>query len=361
MVAGFYISLDPPGDLSTGLCLVHAILPKREWLDRLGIDAYWPCQGIMEVIHTDNAKEFRGKTLARAAAEYGIELKRRPVRQPHYGGHVERMIGTTLKQLVHTMPGTTFSNITAKGEYDSEGNACLTVSECEKLFALWFTGSYHQTVHRTLLMTPLEKYRLGLLKSKAEGGQSSLRVPYDAARLRLDFLPSVERCVLPYGVVIDEIFYWSDILRPWINAKDPKHNNRKRLFLFKRDPRDVSAIYFLDPTNNTFQQVPYRNIAHPSISLWELRAVRRRLKEQGAKTIDEHIIFQTQDKMRAQFQSSSEKTLSARRESARSASRRKEEIAPGSPMQSDADRIIKDDPISDLYLQPIRAFKVREQ
>ena len=34
MVAGFYVSLDPSGDLSTGLCLVHTILPKKPWLEK---------------------------------------------------------------------------------------------------------------------------------------------------------------------------------------------------------------------------------------------------------------------------------------------------------------------------------------
>ena len=34
MVAGFYISFDPPGALSTGLCIAHSILPKEKWLAR---------------------------------------------------------------------------------------------------------------------------------------------------------------------------------------------------------------------------------------------------------------------------------------------------------------------------------------
>ncbi len=35
MITGYYISLDPPGDISTGLCLVHSILPKGDWLARM--------------------------------------------------------------------------------------------------------------------------------------------------------------------------------------------------------------------------------------------------------------------------------------------------------------------------------------
>ncbi len=61
MVAGIYISLDPPSAFSAGMCIVHAILPKDVWLQKLGVEAEWPCCGKMMTIHMDNAREFRGK------------------------------------------------------------------------------------------------------------------------------------------------------------------------------------------------------------------------------------------------------------------------------------------------------------
>ncbi len=359
MVAGFYISLDPTGDLSTGLCLVHTILPKREWLEKVGVDAKWPCHGFMDVIHTDNAREFRGKTLARAAAEYGITLKRRPVRQPHYGGHIERLLGTTLKQLVHSLPGSTFSNVAAKGQYDSEGNACLTIAETERIVTVWFTGSYHQTIHRALLMSPLEKYRLGRLGSPDGDSPSKVRLPEDPDRLRTDFMPSIERCILPYGVVIDDIYYWSDILRPWINATDPERRNRKRLFLFKRDPRDVSTIQFLDPVSNAFHQIPYRNIALPSMSLWELREAKKRLKKHGRKTIDEHAIFQAHRFIEAEVKSAAAKTRSARRDAARQAGRKKQ--GPAVAELVTRGPAVEEEEAGELHVQDIPEFKVRER
>ena len=50
MVLGFYISFDPPGALSTGLCISHAILPKEKWLARFGITTPWPCWGLPKTI-----------------------------------------------------------------------------------------------------------------------------------------------------------------------------------------------------------------------------------------------------------------------------------------------------------------------
>jgi len=79
MVAGFYISLDPPGAIATGLCIAHATLPKEAWLATLGVGGQWPRWGLAARIHLDNAKEFHGEMLRRACEQYGIVLEYRPV------------------------------------------------------------------------------------------------------------------------------------------------------------------------------------------------------------------------------------------------------------------------------------------
>ena len=120
MVLGYYISLDPPNTMSAGLCIVNGILTKDKVLEKFGIKNSWPCWGKMTKIHADNAGEFRGKMLRRACKEYNIDIEWRPVKKPHYGAHIERLLGTILKK-VHSIPGTTFSNIVERGKYDSEG------------------------------------------------------------------------------------------------------------------------------------------------------------------------------------------------------------------------------------------------
>ena len=67
---------------------------KDLWLAKFDIAATWPVWGIMDAVHCDNAKEFHGTMLKRACQNYGIALHFRPVRQPHYGGHIERFLGT---------------------------------------------------------------------------------------------------------------------------------------------------------------------------------------------------------------------------------------------------------------------------
>ncbi len=150
MVFGIYISLDPPNSMSVGLCIAHAILPKEQWLARLGLSTSWPCWGVMQRIHADNAREFRGNMLQRACKEYSIDLEWRPVKTPHYGSHIERLLGT-FNQEIHALPGTTFSSTTERGEYDSEGQAVVTMAEFEKWIVTYITGVYHQREHSTLM------------------------------------------------------------------------------------------------------------------------------------------------------------------------------------------------------------------
>ena len=57
-IAGFYLSLDPPGINSVGLCLAHAVLPKELWLAKLDSNYSWPLSGLMDLVHADNGPEF---------------------------------------------------------------------------------------------------------------------------------------------------------------------------------------------------------------------------------------------------------------------------------------------------------------
>ena len=116
------MSFDPPGAMSVGLCLAHAMLPKETWLAQHDITTPWPLWGKPAVVHADNAKEFRGRMLTRAGENLGIDLHWRPVTQPHYGGYIERLCGT-LNQSIHTLPGTTFSHPRQRGAYRSEQQA----------------------------------------------------------------------------------------------------------------------------------------------------------------------------------------------------------------------------------------------
>jgi putative transposase len=166
MVAGFYVSFDPPSAMSVGLCLAHAILPKETWLAKHHVATSWPVWGVMSVVHADNAKEFHSRMLKKASENYHIELQWRPVAQPHYGGHIERLLGTFNRD-IHTLPGTTFSNPTARGTYDSDKASALTLAEFERWLTIHIVEVYHQRLHSELGTTPIKRYEEGLFGTPA--------------------------------------------------------------------------------------------------------------------------------------------------------------------------------------------------
>ncbi len=60
--------------------------------------------------------------------------------------------------------------------------------------------------------------------------------------------------------------------------KIPNNRKRKRKFLFKRDPRDISQIWFYEPFSNTYFKVPTAKREIPPISLFEYKQVQNYLK-----------------------------------------------------------------------------------
>jgi len=219
MVTGFHISLDPPGAVATGLCIAHAVLPKEAWLGARGVGGQWPCWGFPARIHLDNAKEFHGEMLRRACDQYGIVLEYRPIAQPHMGGHIERLLGTLLRAL-HELPGATFSNPTQRGRYDSEASAVMTLGELEQWLTEYIVGVYHVKQHRGIRTSPLQRWTAGVFGDEHGVGIGMVARPTDAERIRLDFMPFVERTIRPIGVAIDGIVYYDAVLRRFIGATE---------------------------------------------------------------------------------------------------------------------------------------------
>lgn len=309
---GFNMWLEAPSIASVGLCLSHAMLPKDKWLQERGIKAVWPCYGKPRKIHTDNAKEFRGTVLGRACKEYGIDLEQRPKGSPNFGGHVERGFRTYLTK-IHTLPGTTFSNVRSKFDYDSSGKAFMTIKEFEYWFTIYIAKVYLNDYHSGIKTTPIACYQQGLLGVDGKPGIGLPARFLDEEKLRLDFLPAIERTVQEYGVLMDHIYYYDDILRSRIHEKDPNNPRNARKFIFRRDPGDVSVIYFWDPDLKSYREIPYAHRGRPPVSLWEVRAAIRELIARGKAAVNENLIFEGIDEMREIERKAAIDTAGARR------------------------------------------------
>ena len=316
MVVGFYISLDHPGELATGQCLINAILDKQEWLAQRGLSKYeWPCRGKMRTIHTDNAKEFKGTMLALACKDHQINHERRPKGKPRYGGHIERGFGTFMRKIHDELPGTTFSSVAHRFDYDSEGKAVMTLAALEMWLAMYLLGYYHVDNHAgNDGIPPLVEWKRAYLEGTADTPPTG--VPHrveNEAQLRLDFLPYVMRTVQEYGIRYEGLEWYSDSIRRFIHSKDEKKPSEKRQFICRYDPRDMSILNVWDDGAKIYIEVPFRNRNRPPVSLWEVRSAKKELSKEAKSASNEELIFRTIDAMRGLVEQEAQLTKSARR------------------------------------------------
>ncbi|MBR9852546.1 MAG: DDE-type integrase/transposase/recombinase [Rhodobacteraceae bacterium] len=313
VIVGFHLSLDPPSATSVGLCLAHIAEDKKLWLAARSItNVEWPIAGKPKKIGVDNAGEFHSQAFERGCAQHGIEIDWRPPGQPQFGGIVERVIGTLMRR-IHKLPGTTFSNTAQRGTYDSEGRACLTLEELERWLTVAICKDYHLSAHSGLDgSAPLARLEEGL----AALGRSSdgIAIPRDMRSYLIDFLPVLRRTLQRDGFTVDHIRYFSNALKPWIVSRDARTEGP---LVLRRDPRDLSRVYVLDPFDGSWVEVPYRTLSRPSMTLWEHRAARRRAQERNAATVDEGAIFAAFEEMQEIERNAARLSKSARRRRSR--------------------------------------------
>jgi putative transposase len=317
-VPGFVVTLEAPSAASVGLCLAHMAIDKRAWMERLGVETVWPMSGKPRELYVDNAAEFKSEALRRGCDQHGIRIGYRPPGQPHYGGVVERLIGTMMRML-HELPGTTFSNTRERGDYDSDAKAVLTLRELQRWLAL-AVACYHGEPHEGLGgRTPA-----GVWADKVAEAGAPVTVINEIAFL-VDFLPVIRRSLTRTGFQIDHVQYYCDALKPWIARREQLGK-----FVLRSDPRDISRIWALDPGGTAYLEVPYRTLSRPAISTWEQQAAVARLRELGRAEVDENALFAMVAQMRGITDTAAATTRKARRD------RERRSATPTRPRPADA-------------------------
>jgi putative transposase len=299
VVMGFYVSMESPSSTSVALCLAQATLPKDLWLKQRGLDCTWPAWGLPVAVHADNGADFTAAALRRGCDEHGIRLILRPVARPHYGGHIERLIGTLMGR-VHLLPGTTGSNAQDKGDYPSEAQARLTMAELEQWLALEICEQYHRRVHKGLRRTPLAVW-----EELVSGPTSPARsLPEQPDQFVISFLPAMQRKLRRDGLHLFNFRYWDNVL--------PSIVPLGAAVLVRYDPRNLSKVFVVGPDKRFFP-IPYADLSLPPITLWEHRAAMTTLREQGDNAPTQEAIFKAVATQRALVEQATTKTKSARR------------------------------------------------
>jgi putative transposase len=260
---GFYLGFIPPSAESVQHCLKHMITPKTYVRDRYPeIKGEWPCFGVPETIVVDNGMEFHSRDFEDACAQLGINIHYTPRRSPWMKGTVERSFRTASNSLFHGVPGTTFSNILARGDYNPNRDAVIDKATLLEMLHTWIIDVYAQSPHRGIKDTPLHMWQTGLqaypvrLLSKA--------LDLDVAILSLD-----GRHVFSYGIEFHHLRYNSDEL-----ALLRHRDGRNPKVQFKYDPSNLGCIHVIDPDSGRPFPVTAINRAYAEgLSLWEHKII----------------------------------------------------------------------------------------
>jgi putative transposase len=218
---------------------------------------------------------------------------------------------------VHALPGTTSSNVIARGDYPSERKAVLTLRELERILALEILGPYHNEVHSALATTPAAAWADGVTASGDPG------LPPDPAAFVLDFLPFQQRIVRREGVRLFNVTYFDGTLASLLDSNECSCR-------VKYDPRDMSAVFVELPAGGHLR-IPCADLGRPAVTLWEQRLATRTLREAGHRSIDETAIFAAIAEQRRVLAEAQASSKLARRTSARLPEAGSKEVAAPPP------------------------------
>lgn len=176
-VLGLYVSFEPPSHLTVSRCLKQAFMPKTDLRKQFpGIVNEWFAHGVMRELVVDNGTEFHSISLENACYTLGMEIHYSARKTPWFKGKIERFLGTLNRAIAHGTPGTTFSNIFEKEEYDPSKYAIVRYSVMKEIITTWVVDVYHQQAHRTLGVPPAAMWAKSI-------SPEDIQVPEDPAML----------------------------------------------------------------------------------------------------------------------------------------------------------------------------------
>jgi putative transposase len=198
---GIHLGFEPPGYLTVAYCLKNALLPKTDLKAKYkGIKNHWEAHGVMRELVVDNGPEFHSQNLENACLTLSIEIHYAPRKKPWFKGEIERFIKTLNAEIAHGNPGTTFSNIFEKDDYDPTKHAVVRFSTCQEIVRKWIVDVYHQRPHRTLQAPPAEVWTKSI-------APEDILVPNDPSELDAILGRSEIRKLTHKGIELDSLLY----------------------------------------------------------------------------------------------------------------------------------------------------------
>lgn len=224
-IVGTYVSLYPPSALTT-MCVVRNMITRHYQ----GLPG-----GIPSQVVPDNGVEFKNNSLGRLCEALKITITPSQIGTPNNKPHIESFFRTLTEGIIQKLPGTTFSNPTARGDYDVTKQAKLTLSDVQKYTEQWINEVYHTHIHSGSNRAPILMWEdatkiVKPISLSNDDASTLCRKPY-------------ERSINKGRVLIDYLYYFS----PALATIEQKKLTKVTVLV---DEMDLSHVFIIDPTNS---------------------------------------------------------------------------------------------------------------
>lgn len=268
---GFHIGFTPPSYYTASECLYHSIVPKTYMQDVYkNFDQKWLSYGLPETLYVDNARHFIGKDLRDACYQLGINLQFGRPGRGEDKARIERFFRTLNTRLLHELPGTTFSNIFDRKDYNPKKNAVISLQALEEILHIFLI----------YVFASQPRHALGGISPKDAWVKGCEQYPPTLSNSKeelLTLLGAVEkRQIRKTGIQFYELFYnSSELARIRTQLKD-----KKEQVLIKYHPEDLSCIHVLEPRRQQYITVLANDqIYTKRLSLWKHKQILGFVKE----------------------------------------------------------------------------------
>ncbi|MGG1515532.1 Mu transposase C-terminal domain-containing protein [Paenibacillus oryzisoli] len=277
MIWGFDLSFQSPSGHKV-MCAVYNGLCLKRAKQNYGTINDWEMHGIPTVFYMDNGTEFNNAYVkSMIEDELHAEVRFRPIATPRYGGIIERYFRTINDEFLEELLGYYNKGSKAEDRQAARKEAILTLSDLTELLVRYFVDVYHFDTHKGLPLdqdTPAVRFYEAV---NIMGYPPSIPTDQEESYL-IKLLPVDMKSYDKDGIREDNVRYASPETSRFINTR------LKKNVKIKYDVRDISKIYILDTTNQTYIEVP--SISPPAEQVQGMsralyRAIRKVLIDKG--------------------------------------------------------------------------------
>lgn len=263
-VIGWDISFSHPSAPKTLRALCQAMVASPDVETR----------AVPETLIVDNGKEFVNTNMMSLSKDISILYRQASPRAPDQKAFVERVFHTFNLQFFHTLPGTTKSSPSHRGDYDSGAEAAINIFDLRRLFGQYLSEVYHHGKHSTLGCSPIEKWR------ELERQVPPRTLTEEEVRFKTCIR---ENCSIHHGRVKAQNMQWEGPGLPQLATRLKScRNNLKAVLLI--DTNQIGKAWVQDPTGKSPIQEVTNTLPHfyHSLSLAEIKLAQEFRKTESA-------------------------------------------------------------------------------